>query len=300
MKKAKTSESSGQADMPKTLARFDQHQAHYYKQLQKQPYFNMVSVVIEEYIRRIVNKGAFCLRVQTDVLENILKDGRLRNKMELSDHVYKGQNKDTRMEVTRILFGQDPKLLHPSEFHKYGYLTSPEMRKELLFNYSLVFQYGNVVMTLKKQRMIHRSTLCFGDSLNFGACSHLIPTRTDRIKATCIPGLKHADNVLFRMDGIELYLYIADKILSNALTEDNFIRLNDITEDAPPVFQFIELHYHGRIDLKRDIERIDATVERKEDQEILEKVKPQFEALGIPFKIWTDQEIAGCCDCSEP
>lgn len=293
MKKANTSESSRQADMPKTLARFDQHQERYYKQLQKQPYFNMVSTVIEEYIRRIVDKGAFCLRVQPGVLENILKDGRLRNKMELSDQVYKGQNKDTRKEVTRIMFGQDPEILHPSEFHKYGYLTSPNMCKELVYNYSLVFQYGNVVMTLRKQRMIHRTTLCFGDSLNFGACSHLVPTRTDRIKATCIPGLKHADNVLSRMDGIGLYPYIANKILSNALTVDNFFKIQDIAEDAPPVFEFIELHYHGRIDLKRDIERIDATVEREEDREILERVKPQFEALGIPFKIWTNQDFAG-------
>lgn len=286
MKKVNTSESSVQAAMPKTLARFDQHQERYYKQLQKLPYFNMVSVVIEEYIRQIVDKGAFCLRVQTDVLESILKDGRLRNKLELSDDVYKGQNKETRKEVTRILFGQDPETLQPWEFHKYGYLTSPDMHRELILNYSLIFQYGSVVMTLRKERMMHRTTLCFGDSLNFGACSHLIPTRTDRIRATCIPGLKHAENALFRMDGIGLYLYIAEKILSNALTVDNFINIEQITEDAPPVFQFIELHYHGLIDLKRDIERMDATVEREEDRAILERVKPQFEALGIPFKIW--------------
>lgn len=293
VKQVKRSESSRPAAMPRTLARFDHHQERYYKQLQKQPLFNMVSVVIEEYIRQIVDKGAFCLRVQPGVLENILKDGRLRNKMELSEELYKGQNKETRKEVTRILFGQDPETLHPEEFHKYGYLTSPDMRKELIFNYSLVFQYGNVVMTLRKERMIHRTTLCFGDSLNFGACSHLIPTRTDRVKATCIPGLKHADSILFKMNGIELYLYIANKILSNALTVDNFINIEEITEDAPPVFQFIELHYHGLIDLKQDIERIDATVEREEDQEIFESVKPRFEALGIPFKIWTNQEVTG-------
>ena len=286
-----TSDGNRKNSLPKSLARFDLHQQRYYKNLQSQPLFNMVSPVIEEYIRKIVDKGAFCLRVQPYVLENLLKDGRLRNKMELSDDVYKGQNKDTRKKVTQILFGQDPETLHPSEFHKYGYLTCTDMRREMLFNYGLVFQYGNVVITLRKERMIHRTTLCFGDSLNFGACAHLIPTRTDIIKATCIPGPKHAESRLFNMEGIGLYMFIANKILSKALTDDNFVEIEEITKDAPPVFQFIELHYHGRIDVAKDIERIDASVERDGDLEKLERAKPQFEALGIPFKIWKDEDF---------
>ena len=61
--------------LPKSLARFDLHQERYYQKLQSQPMFKMISPVIEDYIRKIVDKGAFCMRVSPKVLEDILKDG---------------------------------------------------------------------------------------------------------------------------------------------------------------------------------------------------------------------------------
>ena len=75
-------------------------------------------------------------------------------------------------------------------------------------------------------------------------------------------------------------------LLRIKLTEKNFIKLEDITRDGPPLFQFFELQYHGRIDLLKDIERIDATLERPQDKELLTALQPQLEEIGIPFKIW--------------
>ena len=115
----------------------------------------------------------------------------------------------------------------------------------------------------------------------------MVPTRVDRVKATCILGLKHADSLIpAPTHPLDLYGYIAQKISEGQLTEKNFIKLEDITRDGPPLFQFFELQYHGRIDLLKDIERIDATLERPQDKELLTALQPQLEEIGIPFKIW--------------
>lgn len=272
---------------PRTLLKFDAYQDRYYRKLMQLPYFNLLYPIIEQFIRQIVDKGAFCLRVSPTVLAQIMADGYIRNKMELPDDTPKGENKSTRKEVVRRMFGQDPEILQPTEFHKYGYLSSPLVRQDLLWNYSLVYQYGSVLITLRKDRMMHRTTLCFGDSVNFGACGLMIPTRVDRIKATCIPGLRHADSLIpDPIHPVDLYGYIAQKITDGKLTEKNFIQLGDITRDGPPLFDFIELQYHGRIDFPKDIERIDATIEKPEEEELLQSLQPQLEEKGIPFKIW--------------
>ena len=272
---------------PRTLLKFDAYQDRYYRKLMQLPYFDLVHPIIEQFIRQIVAQGAFCMRVTPKVLAQILADGYIRNKMELPDENPKGENKPIRKEVVRMMFGQNPEILQPAEFHKYGYLSSSQVRQDLLWNYSLVYQFGSVLITLRKDRMMHRTTLCFGDSLNFGACGLMIPTRVDRVKATCILGLKHADSLIpAPTHPLDLYGYIAQKISEGQLTEKNFIKLEDITRDGPPLFQFFELQYHGRIDLLKDIERIDATLERPQDKELLTALQPQLEEIGIPFKIW--------------
>lgn len=270
---------------PKSLHALPAHQAAYQAQLMRQPYYNMVRPVVETFLKKIIDYGAFYIRVHIQSLDGILESRRIKSVMETGQGATNG-GKETRREVTEALFGCKASKLLPSEFPKYGFLSQPDAQRDLYVNGGMWCQYGDVSIQLKKERLFHRTTLTVGDSVNFGRCYQLIPTKVDDVKATCICGLKHGGEPFMQMpDPVAAYAIFAQWILERKLTLDNFPLLEDVARDVPPIFEFFELQYHGDIDITQDVERIDISPSSQEEREKLEVYKQKFEAIGVKFFI---------------
>ncbi len=271
---------------PKSLQALAGHQTAYQELLRQQPYYRMVQPIVEGFLRQIINHGAFYLRVHVASLEGILESKSIKSVMETGKGATNG-GMDTRREVTEALFGCNAKKLLPSEFPKYGFLSQPDALKDLYVNGGMWCQYGDVSIQLKKYRLFHRTTLCVGDSVNFGRCYQLIPTRVDDVKATCICGLSHDGDPLMKMgDPMAAYAIFAQWILEKKLTINNFPLIEEVAKDVPPIFDFFELQYHGELDITQDVERIDIAPSSPEENEKLLGLKEKFEAIGVKFNIF--------------
>lgn len=270
---------------PRTLARFDQHQHSYYKRLQELPYFTRVAPYIERFLTQIIAEGAFYIRVHQRDLPAILESGKLKSCME-THHGATGGGEATRRKVTEALFGCHADDLQPQEFPKYGFLSQPDAVRDLYVNSSMWCQYGDVSIQLKKERLMHRTTLTVGDSVNFGRCYTVVPTRVDNVKATCVCGLQHdGEPLVAPPDPAMCYLMLASWIVDRKLTPDNFPMIESVASDAPPVFDFFELQYHGTLSLEKDVERIDVQPGDSEERKVLEALLPKAEAAGVPLFI---------------
>ena len=268
-------------DTPKSLQALAVHQTAYQEQLKKLPYYKMVAPIVEGFLKQIINHGAFYIRVHTSALPGILESKRIKSVIETGTGATNGGEK-TRREVTEALFGCNANKLMPSEFPKYGFLSQEDAEKDLYINGGMWCQYGDISIQLKKERLFHRTTLCVGDSVNFGRCFSLIPTRVDNVKATCMSGLPHDGKPLMGLaDPLFCYAMITTWILEHKLTLNNFPLLEEVAQDAPPLFEFFELQYHGDIDITQDVERIDVMPSSVEEREQLLKLKEEFEKTGV-------------------
>lgn len=272
-------------DTPKSLKALPSYQYAYREQLRKLPYYNMVAPVIEDFLQKIVEKGAFYTRTQVSALESILSSRRIKSVMETGTSSTNG-GAQTRKEVTEALFGCRTSKLLPSEYPKYGFLSQPNAVRDLFVNAQMWSQYGDVSIQLNKECLMHRTTLCVGNSVNFGRCFTMIPTRVDDIKATCLSGLAHNGEPLMPMSNPLLcYIIFASLVLEHKLTFDNFPELENVAVNAPPMFEFFELQFHGEIDITRDVERIDVIPSSPEERSLLEDFKQKFESIGVKFFI---------------
>ena len=272
-------------DTPKSLRALAAHQSAYQELLRQQPYYKMVAPIVEEFLRQIINHGAFYVRVHVSSLEGILESKRIKSVMETGTGATNG-GKETRREAVEALFGCNANKLLPSEFPKYGFLSQSDAVKDLYVNGGMWCQYGDVSIQLKKERLFHRTTLCVGDSVNFGRFYQLIPTRVDDVKATCICGLAHDGEPLMKMgDPVAAYALFAQWILEKKLTINNFPLIEEVAKDVPPIFDFFELQYHGDIDITQDVERIDAAPSSSEEKAKLLELKEKFEKIGVKLYV---------------
>lgn len=271
--------------LPKTLSVHSAYQKEYLRRLKALPYYDFVAPVIEDFLRRIIACGEFYIRVPASTLGKILDSGRIRSMTETLTGTTTG-GIDTRKEVTEALFGCNAAGLKASEFPKYGFLSQKDAAVDLYLNGGMWTQYGDVSIQLKKERLIGRTTICVGDSVNFGRCFTLIPTRTDDIKATCVCGPQHGGkSLMVFQDPLFCYEKMAEWILTGKLTEKNFPEIDRIAEDAPPVFEFFELQFHGPLDVSKDVRRIDVIAADDKEKEMFEALAQRFESIGIPFHI---------------
>lgn len=272
--------------IPQSLKNFESHQAAYLQQLQQLPYFKMMQPIVEQFLRLIISHGAFYLRVHLSSLESILESGCIKSMAETGNGATSG-GVEVRRKAVEALFGCKASVLHADEYPKYGFLSQPDAHRDLWVNAGMWSQYGDVSIQLKKERLFHRTTLTVGNSVNFGRCYTLVPTRVDRVLATCICGLPHDGRpVMALQDPCMCYALFTTWILEHRLTVQNFPGIEGLVKDAPPVYEYFELQYHGALSLAQDVERIDVIPSGEEERSLLLSLQPRFEAIGVPLHVW--------------
>ena len=277
---------------PRSLARFDAFRHDYFTRLQHHPSCQPEFLYYaRQQLQRIVDAGALCLRVPERSLEDILKSGRIKEVVECGGGTTMG-GAETRKEVVKALFNAETEKMAPREFPKFGYLGPVKARQDFFGNPDMAYQYGNVRFVLKRDTVAANTTLTVGDSVNFGACYYMVPTRITDILPTCFIGLPNRDDI---REGIKaLHRQTADPLLrlkvfcslcfDRKLTPENFVQFAEIAQDMPGM-EFFELQYHGELSLDQDVEAIEIMDWTDDTPEICRKLQPLAKKHNLELKL---------------
>ena len=271
--------------MLRCLERFDDYQMAYYEELCD--YFKGRLHFLEklkQFLEKAVSECEFCVRFEMRHLPNVYRDRAIRQLAEVGGGVTFG-GLDRRKEVLRCLFNCRISQMEATDYPIFGYLTNPMDGKELIYNADMAYQYGTALCVLKKENMMDRTTMTFGDSVNFGACTRMVATRVNKIYPTCFQSLSNANShneSNFGAPPTPSWFIIN---LCKALDEGK-IDLNRL-EALPDLFdgangcEFIELQYHGGIRLDQDVKAIYGMAGNDGDTDLMKEYFPKIEALGI-------------------
>lgn len=138
---------------------------------------NPVEKRMADYTKVVVeatlDKNEFAMRVpNNEVLVDILSDGRFKNIQETGKG-YGLSDVDLRNSVSKRMFGTPDanmygEKIQDSDFERYGYLADRDIERELNAGDKLtVNQYGNVLVTFRKENLAQRTTFTMGDSFQF-------------------------------------------------------------------------------------------------------------------------------------
>lgn len=256
-------------------------QNNYYSVLMQIPGFKEAASVIEDFLKKIIARGDFYVKVPTKVLPEILKSGYLKNALQ-AGRTASGGGIAVRIKSTEFMFGCSSSELNKPDYPRFGYLSCPDPKVNMLMTYDMSYQYGDATIKLKKNNLFDRTTLTVGSSLDFMSFAYLIPTLLTDPKATCIFGVAtHLSSgheaAPYGPGNIKNYLFLADKIKDGTINYKNFYNIDELLGREIPIFKYIELQFHGDIKLS-DFERIDYMEEPNEE------VIKGFKARGIPVE----------------
>ena len=241
--------------------------------------WDTANALTADYIRDATRDISYQMRVPNCQIMNLILDaGRFKTQMETNST--KGAlNLDMRKQFTRASFGVDPETLPPDQFEIYGYASHGDLVKESKADSNVgqgVGQYGQVVVTLKKDTMRSRTTMSIGDSLD--------AWQSARVNWVDQPDL-HAVSGMPRMTLIK---GAYEHRLRKAADPNHEVDLENLLQDAQ--VGYAELQYHGGVRVE-DIESVTliadyiaeegVEVENEMPQELVDRLK----ALGIRAKI---------------
>ena len=241
--------------------------------------WDTASSLTADYIRDATKNISYQMRVPNcRIMSLILDSGRFKTQMETNSSGA-ALDQAVRKQFTKDSFGVDAETLPPDQFEIYGYASHGDLVKESKADSNVgqgVGQYGQVVVTLKKDAMRDRTTMMIGDSLSarFNA----------RVNWVDQPDL-HAVTAKSRLPLIDSAY---EHRLRKAADPNHEVDLEDLLRDSEA--PYAELQYHGGVRVE-DIESVtliaDYTaeegveVEKEMPQELVDRLK----ALGIRAKI---------------
>lgn len=194
-------------------------------------------------------------------------------------------------------FGLNKQLMPNTDYEVYGYLSHGDVVKENTFtDYSCMYgrpnpnnmvgtgvnQYGQIIVTLKKDRMKHRTTMVIGNSLD--ERDYTAPTSIEGKKDLASMGLSSIKNIA------NIYEYLKKKADGEDVKE--YLSLDKLLLNCG--VNYFELQYHGGVTLD-DIESIslleDYHIEKSgvvPDKEIPEELRNLCKKKGIKTYVVKD------------
>ncbi|MBQ9437441.1 MAG: hypothetical protein IJU50_03845 [Lachnospiraceae bacterium] len=208
--------------------------------------------IIGEYLDDVYKQpNSYQIRVlNCDILGKILESGRFRTQIETKKSFGGTNAVESRKEFTQSKFGSDKNLLPDKEYEVYGYLSHGDLVKECQNGVQTnkvgngIGQYGQIIVTLKKDRMKYRTTTTDADSLDAWQSAHPV-LMEDKKDSACVKTM--SKGVVLE----EAVKYKQRKErgedVSDMLTIDNLLTAGENG--------YVELQFHGGVTLE-DIESI--------------------------------------------
>lgn len=211
-------------EVPKTLQNFDNHQEEWTTNIINKELSKEEIESVSKGIKELMDSNEFSIRVDSNILEKILDDGKFKNQFETNTSGGT-LSLEYRKKATKQLFGTGNKRFKASEREKHGYLGCKDFVEDRhSFN---VDQYGNCIIHFDKNKLAGRVTYTIDDSLGFAINKMTVAGNVDKPSACGI-----------RNDRLK---QIADIFKES---KDN-LNLSDFVEDAN--IRYIELQYHGEL-----------------------------------------------------
>lgn len=233
---------------------------------------------VESFLKEIVEKSDFSMCVRAEDFEKIVESDRVKSMFE-TGHGTSNGGVETRREWVRRMYGVNPNSLENSDFPKYGVLTGKNKVADLARDPDLFYHYGSVMLTLRKENFIDRTTMTVGSSFNFDESLLKSPTFVKDPKALCIKGFP-TDPTLNKGGWFNGLMFFYDMLKSGKLSVSKPNCLS-IAADDMPGFENYELQFHGEIVFSHDVESVTFFPLQGNEEELIAKVAPKLDALGI-------------------
>ena len=206
--------------------------------------WEQANALAREYLEEAVRNSSFQIRVPNcEIMGLILDSGRFKTQMETNSSRAL-LDLDTRKNFSQRCFGIDPEALPPEQYEIYGYASHGDLVRESASN-SVInqgsCQYGHIVVTLRKERMLERTTITIGDSLSNQFTSRMNFVHSPDLQA--VGGLNRSEVIRAA--------YLRRKAKQAGETPPLDVEQLLLDSDA----SYAELQYHGGVRVE-DIESV--------------------------------------------
>lgn len=138
---------------------------------------------------KVIENSAFRIRVSgQETLKQIIKDGKFKTQFEVGKSSIWYNPEDRRL-LSSKLFGTDLKTIKDDQFEVYGYLGNKDFVGEA--GNRVLTNYGDVIITLKRNNLFPRTTFTLGDSYVhyvrscFEDLDAVVASKLDNINTIC-------------------------------------------------------------------------------------------------------------------
>lgn len=183
-----------------------------------------------EALKKVIDNSAYSMRFRSANIDKLIESGRFMNQFETGTSGGT-LNAKYRRQATNQLFGLSGKRLKKPEFEKYGYFGNKDAYKDFAYNltsYNGVFQYGDVIIHFKKDKVANKTTFTVNNSLGPAVSKKVVADNPNR------PNLVGIDNRVLKKT---VDLLKAGKI--------------ETPEEASKALgvRYLEVQYHGDVNL---------------------------------------------------
>ena len=233
---------------------------------------------VEDFLNEVVRESDFSICVHANDLQQIIETDSVKSMFETGQGTSIGGH-DARKEQVKRLYGVDPEKLDNADFPKFGLLTQKGKKTDLAIDPDIFYRYGAIMINLRKENFMNRTTMTVGSSFDFNESVLKSPTFVNDPKALCIKGFPTTLNnmgarwfngLAFFNDMIESGKISAKHPNSLAMAADDMIG-----------FENFELQLHGPIVVSRDVESVSYFPLIGDEEEVIAKVAPKLDDLGI-------------------
>lgn len=135
-----------------------------------------------EALKKVIDNSAYSMRFRSANIDKLIESGRFMNQFETGTSGGT-LNAKYRRQATNQLFGLSGKRLKKPEFEKYGYFGNKDAYKDFAYNltsYNGVFQYGDVIIHFKKDKVANKTTFTVNNSLGPAVSKKLVADNPNR------------------------------------------------------------------------------------------------------------------------
>ena len=183
-----------------------------------------------EVLKKVIDNSAYSMRFRSANIDKLIESGKFMNQFETGTSGGT-LNAKYRRQATNQLFGLSGKRLKKPEFEKYGYFGNKDAYKDFVYNltsYNGVFQYGDVIIHFKKDKVANKTTFTVNNSLGPAVSKKLVADNPNR------PNLVGIDNRVLK-----------EKV---DLLKTGKIETPEEASKALGV-RYLEVQYHGDVNL---------------------------------------------------
>nr|DAK45330.1 MAG TPA: minor capsid protein [Caudoviricetes sp.] len=185
---------------------------------------------LSEALKKVIDNSAYSMRFRSANIDKLIESGRFMNQFETGTSGGT-LNAKYRRQATNQLFGLSGKRLKKPEFEKYGYFGNKDAYKDFAYNltsYNGVFQYGDVIIHFKKDKVANKTTFTVNNSLGPAVSKKVVADNPNR------PNLVGIDNRVLKKT--------VDLLKTGKI---------ETPEEASKALgvRYLEVQYHGDVNL---------------------------------------------------